>query len=365
MKSTFSLLALFLALTLSAQEIDSYYRTKEATHLAKILDSGDELNMQFCTVVDGEKLRRLKPGYVLEYKLPNGMRYVACKLPLSKDSLFAELMVEGRYQLLYYQNDEYRGLWLVGPDSLLKEINLAVDHRAVLASLENQDPRMLAQLPYLPKSGAHIGLYLDSYNQGKLRHLPRFRSGISLGYDFLRPLAGDLVAPYAEALAPRGQWTYGLWAEFPWVASDFSFFLEAQYQWIQESYSLYQSSTEDLDLILRQQSISVPLMMRYNWPSYSYRGFVQAGILLRHDLYREGGLFRTDKSPGMVEIEKLTNRYPDWWQLGFSVGIGYEVKVWKERSAFFEARYYQYLPSVSSQFYRHQGISLISSFNLW
>jgi hypothetical protein len=181
--------------------------------------------------------------------------------------------------------------------------------------------------------------FIDRYEKCKLRPFPHFRYGVRAGYEW-----AQIVDP-PQSLEQfdfkyEGAFTLGLFLDAPINVSDFSFNLGINYSRHGYSYSNL-TQDADYDFVANLSSLKMPVLVRYSLPTNKYRFFIQSGGIVEYNFNKSAHLYQSAIRGNIITIDRQKVFEINDFRLGFSIGSGFEYKVTKRNSLFFEFSFNQ------------------------
>lgn len=377
----------FCLLPFSFYGQDSYFNTDSVQSIGcKIIDNGDYLNSQFCTVEIGKETIQYTTNKVKEYGFKDGRVYIS-KYIHTSDSLkkvFLLRLVKGKLSLYYYNGKS--GKTFFWEKDSTKFFELPKIHKDYSKMNFHDD------LAYITSDCANIGntTKLVSYNIKSLSELVRnyndcklipfkyFRYGILLGLGM-----NKLEFPYANSnnntnfisninFKYVGNFIPGLFIDYPIEMSDFSlhtdlYFTKSGYSY--NSNSKYQTGDLFLDrntvFLANTTSINLPVLVRYTFPSMHVRPFVNAGLIYTYNIINSINVYTSTIYPTYIESSSIDKTsLISKSQFGFSGGAGIEYKLNNRHAVFIELRYIKLYSSPSDYILNKSEFQLITGINI-
>lgn len=315
----------------------------------KIVDGGSILNSRTCQVIMGGTLTNYSPYEIDEYGIDEEKIYVSRNIRINNSSkrVFLEVLVKGKTNLYYYQDEQYR-TFFISKDSIdIIEIQEKSDNeksyfRSVLRDQTSDSPAVFDATYLAQYNKKSITEFINRYNRGENKPFPFFKFGVTSSLE-LSKLTNPLnVSPaYLENI----NYTYdgficvGLFADIPLMPSNFSFHLELYHSSHKFSETGSNEKTE-YDLVANQNSLKMPVLLRYYFYSGKMNPYVNAGGIVAYNYHRKNNLYVSTIENNIIDIylEKNAAVIPEF-QYGYSAGTGIEWKINRKNGLFFELRH--------------------------
>lgn len=346
-----------------------YFSTDSSTFVGiKLIDGGDLINSRLCQVKEGEKTIEYTPYEVKEFGFKDGRVYISKEIQIADSSkrVFLERLNNGETTLLYYKGKGIKTFFIQKDSTLFVEMpkrNTAGKYFSKqLLNLTKDCPNVLDACRLVRYNKKSLTKLISRYNQCEFKPFPHFKYGILIGYEFSKLIPLDEENEDLKYLDYKydGGFSVGLFLDQPILVSDFS--LHAELFLSKHAYS-YNKLVEnkDLDFVANLTSLSVPLLLRYAYPSNKFRPFINVGINGAYSIKNETLLYKTTISETTIEINdtESTSLISDI-QLGYVVGAGLEYKLNSNNSLFFELRYNNQYPQGDSEFLSTTVFSLLT-----
>nr|NQU93511.1 PorT family protein [Bacteroidota bacterium] len=334
--------------TLAAIGQNEYYSTDTISiiGLLNLVDGGDKMNARYCQVNNKGEITKYTPYEVKEYCLNSGKVYVSKEIQ-SGDSLrrvFLERLYDGDLTLFYYKNEDGKAFFLETDSSFIELPGKGVKN----PSYQERLLPFTLDCPSLAKSTKLVNYrkfcihqFVRKLNTCDRKPFRFMRFGLSFGYTkaYLGDEFGVLTSlPYAMQPNPDGSATVGLFIDFPILSGNFSFHTSLHYSRYAISYNQHHDK-RDFDLVANISDFKMPLMIRYTFPRWPVRPFVNAGIMAVYHSHAEFDFYQSIISPGQIEIVVPYSISFTGFQTGYTVGAGIEFSITYRNSMFLELRY--------------------------
>lgn len=313
----------------------------------KLWDPGDWSNTNRCILRIGDSAVVYTPHQVQEYGFKDGRVYYASDVMVKEEmkKVFLRKLVDGKTDLYFYEDEDYKTYFL-GPDtSLLTEVSRRANDGE---SYHTQLQRLTMDCPGIDDAARVVAYrknylteFVERYNRCEVGPFPYLRYGLVAGYGFTRLMPPDEPDYFGEFdYTFHGGFSLGIFVDQPILLSRFSVHGEVLYSRLGFSY-YYQSSGQDYDLIVQSSAVSVPVLCRLILPVKKADAFVNAGGCLEYNFKNETGIYTAAVSePGVIEIDRLNNSpVISDIQLGYVIGAGIEYQVVKNHPLLFELRF--------------------------
>lgn len=347
-----SLILSVIALVFSVKSFSQKGYIVKDTHMMAgmdIVDGGSILNSRTCQVITEDTLTNYSPYEIDEYGINEGKIYVSRNILINNISkrVFLKVLVRGKTNLYYYQDEQYR-TFFIGKDSVdIIEIPEKSGcekryFRSVLRDLTSDSPAVLDASYLIQYNKKSITEFINRYNSGENKPFPFFKFGVTSGFELSKLTNPHNVSP---AYLENFQYNYdgfvcvGLFADLPLIPSNFSFHLELYHASHKFSETVSNEKT-DYDLVTNQNSLKMPVLLRYYFYSGRINPYVNAGGLVAYNYHRKKNLYVTTIENDIIDIyvEEDAAVIPGF-QYGYSAGAGMEWKINRKNGLFFELRH--------------------------
>jgi hypothetical protein len=340
----------------------------------KIIDGGDSENSEVCQVKIDGKTYRFSPFELKEYGFDNGRIYVSKNIYIPDSSakkVFLERLVKGNTSLYYYKRKTTK-VFLIERDSsklielpkIDKETNTVTFHEKLLEiTTDCQNISEATKLvTYDKKSFTKL---FQRYNSCELRPFPFLKYGIIFGY----ATSKMSFTPSSELhYSDKFTYTYdpgitvGIFIDKPVYMSDFSIHSELLFSRNGYSYN-WSDENHDVDLVINLTSISIPVLIRYSYPSIKGRPFINVGGTYVNNIRKNCSEYEAVITGNAINIKKYNEESTITSNLlGFTVGGGFQYKLNYKNNASIELRYEKLQGGSYSGAFK-ETIHIISSFN--
>ena len=332
---------IFIPCSIYAQEGTGYYKTDTETVVGvTIPDLGNKKNCQFFYVILAFDSVKFFPNQVREYGFDHERVYVSQILNIDNQvkPVFVEKLTHGKKSLYYYKGKTE--LFLIEKDSLFFEpvLKKGEDKKNIykrrLKEIAYDCPSAVDAANFTRYNKKSMIRFTDWYEKCETRPFPHFRFGVRAGYEWFKILDPPQSI---ELFNVRYQATpsVGLFLDAPIFMSNFSFNLGFNYSHHGYSYNNLLSEV-DYDFVANSSSLTLPILLRYSFPTNKYRFFMQPGGIFEYNFNQNAYVY---ESAIQGKIINLTRTIPfdfDEFRLGFSLGAGFEYRVTRRNYAFLE-----------------------------
>jgi len=335
---------------------NEFYSTASSSYVGvKLIDGGDRDNSRFCKVKKGEQILIYTPYEVTEYGFRDGRRYVSkeIRLPDSTQRVFLERLAKGKINLYYYQGKGIKTFFWEKDTTLFIELTKHGDDpensrfNDYLYNLTSDCKPVSDAVSLIKYSKLSLKEYADRYNRCDRRPFPRFKYGLIAGYGVSRLSSpdGTLKAfnyPYDGSIIA------GLFIDQPFLLSNYSLHTEIYYS--SNGYACnFRDENKDMDLLINTAAVSMPILIRYTYPSVRYSPFINLGGIYSFQFKNENALYEATIIQDVIEINAISeNTLLSQNLLGFSVGGGLEYHLNYRHSLFLELRYHKLYSIINS-----------------
>ncbi len=344
------LLLLLLAIpvfSLFAQN-DYCYRDSSYTAGVKLIDGGAARNSRLCQIEELTGRVSYTPAEVKEYGFKDGRIYYSKKIRCRGDSLqvFLLRLVKGKTNLYYYRDPDVKTFYLEKDSGILLELpRLGINgqkFRAKLADLTADCPALADAVKLAPYSDKALTELVRRYNGCLLKPFPFLKYGLSFEYSISNLLLPSGIAPEEMKqlrLPSSVGFNAGVFADIPLAMTQFSVHTELSYG--RSSYAANNlTSTADMDFIANISSLSLPLMLRYSFPSKRVRPFANAGAIASLNLRNESKFYEALREENVITVSDLiSSTLIPRYQAGAAAGAGLSLNLNYRNSVFLELRY--------------------------
>jgi hypothetical protein len=338
----------------------------------KIIDGGDWKNSEVCQVKLGGITTLLSPFEVKEYGFANGRTYVSKNIFTSDSSakkVFLERLVKGNTSLYYYKRKTTKIFFLERDNSLLIELpkidkgTITFHEKLLEITSDCQNISEATKLvTYDKKSFTKL---IQRYNSCELKPFPFLKYGLVFGYATSKmSFTPNSKLHYSDKFT----YTYdpgitvGIFIDNPVYMSDFSIHSELLFSRNGYSYN-WSDENHDVDLVINLTSISIPVLIRYSYPSIKGRPFINVGGTYVNNIRKNCSEYEAVITGNAINIKKYNEESTITSNLlGFTVGGGFQYKLNYKNNASIELRYEKLQGGSNSGAFK-ETIHIISSFN--
>lgn len=330
------------------QEKKDYFIEDSSTFIGvRLLDGGDALNARFCRVKMGKQILTYTAYQVKAYGFNDGRVYVSKEIQM-EDTLkrvFLERLSSGKISLYYYRVKGVKTYFIQKDTTLWMEVpkinDAGEDYSKQLLQLTEDCANVSDACKLTAYKKQAVAELISRYNNCKQKPFPFFKYGLFFGTIQLKlELSGnnpDILLSKLAFNAAKNLY-FGFFAEAPIDMSNLS---------VLSSVGIYKSSFSanvisdiyDIDALINQTTVKLPVLMRYNFPMRKIRPFVTAGINYSYNLRNETLIFKAKKDNEIIQYftpseEKLIFDH----QLGYVYGAGLQCNIDYRRILFIEIR---------------------------
>jgi hypothetical protein len=340
----------------------------------EIIDGKDWENSEVCQVKMGGKTTRFSPLELEEYGFTDGRIYVSKNIHKTDSStkrVFLERLVKGNITLYYYKGKTTKTFYLERDSSLLIELpktdkgNNAVSFHETLLETTSDCQNISEATKLVSYNKKSFTKLIQRYNSCKLRPFPFLKYGLIVGYAASKiSFAANSEFLYSSQFDYKYDpgITLGIFIDNPVFMSDFSINLELLFSRNGYSYN-WSDENHDVDLVINTTSISLPVLIRYSYPSIKGRPFINVGGTYVNNIRNDCQEYEAVIMGNAINIKKTNEESTiSSNMLGLTLGAGFQYKVTYKNYASIELRYDK-LQGVSHSGSLKETIQLISSFN--
>jgi len=330
-------------LTLFAQT-DYYVKDSVLNGGVDILSGSDINNALSCKIKTENGIKELSPTEINEYSVNNRV-YKSYKIN-TKDSsnfYFLEQIVTGNVSLYYLKINSFKNRYFI----VQKDQNniIELDHSynknaEKIIQLTTDCPDAINHLPHF-YAFYTIKKYIKEYNNCNNTIHARTRFGISLGVNNnnLSSLKYNNVS-YTTKSKNHQSFSIHALIDIPISNTNFSFHPEL-YLKKNSFYTQFQngSNSKNLDIIINNFAINIPLLLRFNQFIKGNRIFFETGPMISYSIKNKGKIYDYTIEND-IYINEVQNKSLIKNKLyGFSFGLGFIKKYTSPISLFSELRF--------------------------
>ncbi len=350
MKVKHIILIFKLLIPLSLLSQSSYIASDSITNMGIKIISGDaKSNARIIrTIIKGDTLE-YNPNQIIEYGLKNGQTYISKRIAIdgSDKQVFLERLAHGKLTLFYYRGNKETNYYLQKDSSelifLKKTSGKNKNYFRKQLNTNTRDCRNVNDASKLVAFNKQsLTKFASFYNDCSNRRFPYFKYGLigGLGLNKLSPLK-ETNLNYLNLFNYNYEQnlTFGVFLDHPIFVSDFSIRLEAFYAKNGFSYNYYDQG-KDVDIVINTSSISLPVLLRYTYPSAKYQPFINIGAAYTFHFNNESSIYEALITNDQIMINEVTahNLIQDQ-QLALTIGTGLQMKIDYRKSVFIEGRF--------------------------
>lgn len=359
----------FFATSLFAQT--GYYATDSTMSSGiKLIDGTDYDNSRVCKVKKGKEIIKFTPYEISEYGFNEDRTYVSKDIYISDSSekVFLERLVKGETNLYYYKGKNIKTFFLEKDSTIFIEISKKNNngYKSILNEFTNDCNAVSNAIKLVRYNKKSLAKLTERYNNCELKPFPFLRYGVIIGYEIDKLIPNSNVEiDYLNEFSYKYEsgYTIGLFIDNPILVSDFSFHAEINYSKQSFSYNIKEEN-KDIDLLINISSLSIPLILRYTYPSLKFRPYINlGGIFSYHFNNKINSLFEANIDDNIIEINKISNSTIYDHQAGFNLGGGIQYSLDYRRSIFIELRYNKLYGISNSGSFNNDVLQILTGIN--
>jgi opacity protein-like surface antigen len=338
----------------------------------ELVDGGDRLNSQYCQIKKFGDTHQYSPYQIKKYGFDNGRVYVSKDINIADSSVkraFLEQLVDDKTTLYYYKGKTIKTFFIQKDSTLFIELpkhdglNKRNNFRKKLIDITSDCQNVSDAVKLVSYNKNSLSKLIYRYNNCELSPFPFPRFGLIAGYGFtkLNTSSANEISYLSEInYKYDGGYILGFFFDYPILSSDFSFHPEFLYSENGFSYNLHDSN-KDIDVIINTTSLSVPLFIRYTWPSKKSRPFVELGGIYSYNMRNEGTTYQSLIEGNVITILKASKKpLISDNQAGFSLGGGVQFNLSYRNILSLEIRYINQYRISNDGSYNKNSIQFIS-----
>lgn len=324
------------------------YYTKDTlkTFGGKIIDHGDILNAQQCTIELKGKQTIYTPYEIDEYGLKDGSVYLSKVIKIDDEErrAFLNRLNHGQINLYYYRDKKSKKFFIEKDNVQLTEIYRKGTDRSTfrdhLSEFVMDCDNVSDALIFLRFNRAVLSKFIEQYNDCERKPFPFSKYGFIFGYSYstIRYPRGHENRFSEDFLSKDHSYNLGAFLDIPIMMSNFSLHPEFIYQKNGFKYS-NQNDNTIIDILLNLTSINVPLLIRYTYPTMKLRPYMNAGATYSYIIRNQTGIYQTTILNDVIEIIGINEKLCSKNQFGFTIGSGMQYNLDIRKSVYFELRY--------------------------
>lgn len=339
---------LFLLISKSFSQNGYYANDTLKTIGVKIIDQGRVLNSKICQVENKGFIQSFTPHEINEYGISKDQVYVAKDIFIN-DTLkrvFLEVLLNGKTTLYYYKNENYNTFFISKDSVTLIEVPGKVNnekqyYKSALRDITSDCMEVSEVINLVTYNRKPVKELINRYNNCQDKPFPFFKFGVLGGYELSKLANSSQVIPSLLEHFDyqfNGFFFIGLFADLPVIPTNFSVHFELYHSSHSFSESI-EKANEIYDLTANQNSLKMPILLRYTLNRGKTNPFINAGGIFGFNYRTENVIYVTNTQNNNIEIDKLDNiSVISQFQYGFSGGAGIERKINYRNALFFELR---------------------------
>ena len=325
---------------------EDYYITDTDTVVGvKILDYGNKSNCHSFYVEEENGKVQFFPDKVKEYGCGSNRVYLSKILYIDNTvkRVFIEKLTDGKMSVYYYRGKS--DLFIVEKDSSVfvavpkKEDNKKSTYKLRLKEITDDCPDVADVANFIGYNKKSFTQFAQWYERCESRPYPHFRFGIRAGYE-LYHLLDPPPSLKQFHIQYGGTFSLGLFMDAPVKMSNFSVNMGINYARYGYSYH-HPANNMDDDFVANLSSFTAPVLVRYSFPSNTYRFFVQSGGIVEYNFNKDAYLYETYINGNVINISRKEAFIIDDVRFGFSIGAGAEYRVTTRNFLFLEISLHQ------------------------
>lgn len=344
----FSFLLVFIIPNIMIGQNGYYVTDSSAVYGLKIYNGLEKDNSKVCRAIRQNDTLSLSPYDITEYGT-SGKTYVSKTISINgkEQRVFLEQMVKGKISLFYYNGNDGR-VFLINKDSS-GLINLPKydkitksNYKEILSNYIGDCEYTRENLKLVNYAKQPLKQLIENHNECIFKPFRFTKYGLEFGYEInkLQP-AFTHSSDYIEKfdIGYQKLLLFGVFIDKPILSTKLSYHLSIYYSQINNSYKETYENIDyeniDLDFKYKSKSLSVPLLLRYSLPYNKLHPFINGGPIIRYDFKNEGKILLSSGVQKDI-VAKTPNQS---FAIGFSAGIGLDIKLIQTNSLSLEIRY--------------------------
>ena len=239
------------------------------------------------------------------------------------------------------------------------------DYTRYLSELTSECPEIKEAIKLAHYRKRQLAEVVDRYNYCKYKPFPIFSYGILLGYEASKLIPHGNLDDDLTGMDYRydGGFTVGLFVDKPISFSEFSVHSELYFSRHGFSNNKHVEN-KDIDLVVNTSTLSLPILLRYTYPYYKIRPYVNTGSYFTYSLKNQDAVYEATIEEGIIEINKISeNSLISQFHIGFSAGGGVVYKITYRNSIFLEARFSKRYELSGNDAFNNSEISFFTGIN--
>lgn len=310
-------------------------------------------NAQFIVVKSKDAETKYYPDQLRGYGFKNGPVYRSRNITVAGQSrrVFLEEIRAGKITLYYYFEKGLKRFFLEKDSTVFVELPDSDEFRTRIIEHTGDFEWIVNQVQLARYNRQSLAKLISLYNDGKPRHLPYPRFGLTAGYSMMSLTVPETIftgQSSSLSFAPGSSVQLGIFADLPVSMSNFS--LNTGVNFSKHGFSANSVDEEsDVDIVVNIISANVPVLIRYTVPALVWRPFVNAGGICSFHLKYERDIYKSELRQDIIIINEPVHQPPsERATLGYSVGAGLQYNLNVRNIASLELRYSQ-LPGKSGE----------------
>jgi hypothetical protein len=316
------------------------------------------------------------PEDLKEYGLNNGRIYVSKQIEVDHNTrkVFLERLVKGKATLYYFKNENGKTFFIETDSSSLipvykkDVISRKIIFKEQLDSLLKDCDNTKNTIKVSSYNKQSLSSLMELYNTCELKPISFSKFGLLIGGANARiyfPSTSSFVLLQNANFDNDYSYTFGAFCDIPITRKYFYLHSEVYYLknefYSQKISMVFNSETQ---IYVNTSTINIPVIVRFVPSIYKHRPFFNLGPVFSQGIkdqytirYTED-VYGEDKTTDINNIEFLSKS-----QLGYTIGLGYQIDLTYRNVLFFEFRFSQLYPLNSKESLRKQILGLNAGFS--
>lgn len=322
------------------------------------------------------KIIKYTPEDLKEYGLKNGRIYVSKQIEVGHNTrkVFLERLVKGNATLYYFTNENGKTFFIETDSSSLipvykkDVISRKIIFKEQLDSLLKDCDSTKNAIKVASYNRQSLSRLVIMYNTCELKPLSFFKFGLSIGGVSTRvffPSNMSYTLLTGADFDNDYSYTLGAFCDIPITKERFYLHTEVCYLGNKfYSNKIDEVSNSETQIFVNTSTINIPVMVRFVPSIYKHRPFFNLGPVFSQGIkdqytirYSED-VYGEDNTTDINYIEFLSKS-----QLGYTIGLGYQIDLTYRNVLFFEFRFSQLYPLNSNESLRKQILDLNAGFS--
>lgn len=309
----------------------------------QLIEGSARTNARFIQSKKGHEVIKYYPDQLKEYGLKDGTVYESTRISVSGQGkhVFLKRLEEGKINLYYYVDKDNKTFYLKNDSTVFIELKKGPDFRNQLSQYINDFDWKANQYRLVSYNRKSLSKLVSFYNNGVNKPLPFARFGIIAGYrsTSLSGSSGRSIKILDSiSFTPNSSITLGLFGDLPIDMSNLS--LNMGFNLSKSGFSSNSRSAQsDVDVIINHIALDIPLLLRYTFPTLSWRPFFNAGSTVSYHLRNESNVYEASFDENEIRINDVQDELLiSEFMAGYSFGIGVQRNLSYRKIAALELR---------------------------